>query len=437
MYNWGDSILTIRYLLYGYGITNKAIRKFFDTNHIDYLIYVDKKEDKAPPNALFHHFDCVVKCPGIHFDTPFLKKCEELHILVISDLELLYNFYPKNDYVLVTGSNGKTTTSYLIYEMLKKNSFFKDGLGGNIGKALFSLCDRNRHSRGIVIEASSFMLHHTYTFKPKVYVLTNLVSHHLDYHHDTESYFYDKTKLIANLQASDYLIYNLDDENITTLITKYHKPICFNYSLNNQKATCSIRNQMIYYLDKPFLKLDALQQTTPTILYDMMAAILVAKIYHIPTEDILTTLKMFCGLPFRFQVIFNNQKLVIINDSKATSPKATYYALKNINTEFQDYYKTVILGGRMVDENYEEINAELNLIDEVYLFGESRFDLQKRILHRKIFYYQYLEEVIEYLKLREKHIILFSPSCVSYDQFTSYIKRGEKFNHLINQKINY
>ena len=146
---------------------------------------------------------------------------------------------------------------------------------------------------------------------------------------------------------------------------------------------------------------------------------------------------MFCGLPFRFQVIFNNQKLVIINDSKATSPKATYYALKNINTEFQDYYKTVILGGRMVDENYEEINAELNLIDEVYLFGESRFDLQKRILHRKIFYYQYLEEVIEYLKLREKHIILFSPSCVSYDQFTSYIKRGEKFNHLINQKINY
>lgn len=195
MYIRGESILNKRYLLYGYGITNQAVKKFFDLHHIAYIIYLDDEKDGLPFEKIFWQIDYVIKCPGIKFDTPFLKRCYELNIKVISDLELLYLLYKEYEYIIITGSNGKTTTSYLTYQMLDSSNLFQHGLGGNIGVPLFSLLLDQRVHRGIVIEASSFMLHNTYECKPKIYVLTNLIPHHLDYHKNVEDYYFVKLKL--------------------------------------------------------------------------------------------------------------------------------------------------------------------------------------------------------------------------------------------------
>lgn len=437
MYIRGESILNKRYLLYGYGITNQAVKKFFDLHHIAYIIYLDDEKDGLPFEKIFWQIDYVIKCPGIKFDTPFLKRCYELNIKVISDLELLYLLYKEYEYIIITGSNGKTTTSYLTYQMLDSSNLFQHGLGGNIGVPLFSLLLDQRVHRGIVIEASSFMLHNTYECKPKIYVLTNLIPHHLDYHKNVEDYYFDKTKIIGNLDKSDYLIYNYDDEIVSSYVSKFHVPFKISFSYHHHLATCYIKEQSIYYQGNQILTLEEINNPQIPVIYDMMVAIIIAKIYHIPHQQIQKVLQDFKGLDYRFQTIYEDSHLVIINDSKATSPEASFYALKSIHENYPSFYKTVILGGKMVDDNYDHINDQINQIDEVYLYGSSRFILLNKIHHNKVFYFDTLEEVVDQIAIQPNHLILFSPSCVSYDQFSSYIQRGKKFNELIGKFINY
>ena|GEM_PF-696912 len=436
LYIRGESILNKRYLLYGYGITNKAVKKFFDLHNVKYLIYLDDENDPLPFEKIFNQIDYVIKSPGIKFDTLFLKKCYELKIKVISDLELLYLLYKEYEYIIITGSNGKTTTSHLTYQMLNHLSLFKNGLGGNIGIPLFSLLLDKRVHRGMVIEASSFMLHNTYKLKPKIYVLTNLIPHHLDYHKNVDYYYFDKTKIIDNLDEKDYLIYNYDDKMVSSLVRKFQVPFKISFSYNNEFASCYIKNRYIYYQGEKIVALKEINKPQLPIVYDMMVAIIIAKIYHIPHKHIQHVLKNFKGLDFRFQTVYEDDKLVIINDSKATSPEASFYALRSVAENYQSFYKTLILGGRMIDDNYKHLNDEINNMDEVYLYGTSRFMLLNKIHHNKIFYFATIEEVIEQITIKSKHLILFSPSCVSYDQFTSYIQRGKRFNELISKFIN-
>lgn len=320
--------------------------------------------------------------------------------------------------------------------MLKINPYFSDGLCGNIGKPIFDIVNENRKTRGIIIEASSFMLHYTHELKPSVLVLTNLTEHHLDYHLTKENYYHDKLKIINNLDKTSYLVYNAD--SINDIDDKNVFAVKFKGSMYNNSVNAYMKDEMIYLDNKEFIKVKDLKRNDEGSLYDMMLSILVAKIYHISDEHIKKVLINFKGLKYRFDEIYNKDNLIIINDSKSTSVQALSVAISSLLKidNINDCYKTLIIGGRLIDNNLEKID-ELKIFNEIMIYGESKLEIEKLILHNNpnVLVFETIEEVIKELIFQDKHIVLFSPACVSYDQFRSYEERGKLFEEKILNKV--
>lgn len=427
----GNSILNKKYLLYGLGKSNKEVKNYFNINNVNYCEYIDNINNMYNLDDI----DFIVKSPGIKPNTTLLKDAALKNIKAISDLELCYLLYKEYDYILITGSNGKTTTCNLVYEMLKYLPYFKDGLCGNIGMPIFSKLLNNRKNRGLIVEASSFMLHNTYSIVPSIYVVTNILPHHLDFHESFDNYIFDKTKIISNMSNVDYLIYNLDDIISKEIFKDYNEVIKMCFSLKDTNADIFLKDNYIIYKNEKIINVDDLNIKDDTVIMDMMISILVSKIYHIPKYHITKVLKNFRGISYRLEKIYDNKKLIIYNDSKSTSPYSLYFAVNTVIKKYENYKKVLIVGGAMIDDNYEAVNKLIGEIDEVYLYGKSKYSLVLKLNAKVNYIYDTIEEVVNNIKFHENLVILYSPSCVSYDQFSSYEERGKKFNILIDNKL--
>ena len=406
------------------GVANKEVEKFFKQNNVNYVKYIDG--DILDINIL-NDIDYIIKSSGIKFDTDFLKIAEEMKIKVISDLELFYLLFSNKEMILVTGTNGKTTTSILISSLLSDANIYKSGVYGNIGIPLFSLNDELVE----VVEASSFMLHNSYQLKPHIYIVTSLVSHHLDYHKEEENYYYDKLKIINNLNENDYLIYNKEYKIIENYLINL-KCNVITYSLSDNNADVYIKDDYIIYNNERTINLSNNIRKEDHILENMLATFIVGKIYNIDNKLIINSFKNFKGVEHRFEFIVNNNNNVIINDSKSTSPMALSKAIDNIK-KYKNFFKIIILGGMIVDEDYEQVNKKIKSINEIYIYGKNNNKVIKYIKHNKIFIFDTLDELIFYIinKKRNKVLILFSPSCPSYDLYKNFEERGEHFKNLI------
>ena len=406
------------------GISNKEVEKFFKQNNVNYIKYIDGDLFET---KILKNIDFIIKSSGIKFDTNFLKIAESLKIKVISDLELFYLLFPNKEMILVTGTNGKTTTSILISSLLNDANIYKSGVYGNIGIPLFLLNDELVE----VVEASSFMLHNSYKLKPHIYIVTSLVSHHLDYHQNEENYYYDKLKIINNLNEFDYLIYNKDYEIINEYLNNL-KCNVITYSLSDKTADVYLKDNNIIFNNQPTINLSNNIRKEDHVLENMLATFIVGKIYNINNELIENSLINFKGVEHRFEFIVNNNNNVIINDSKSTSPMALSKAIDNIK-KYENFFKIIILGGMIVDKNYDEVNEKIKLADEIYIFGKDNYKFVKYIKHNNIFVFDTLDEIIFYIKnkKRNKLLILFSPSCPSYDLYKNFEERGEHFKKLI------
>ncbi len=428
-------ILNKKYLLYGFGTTNYYISKIFDIEEVEYIIYSDDLNKTVNFGKLLKDIDIIVKSPGIVFDTKLLQYAKSIGVTILSDLELIYLLKKEKTYLVITGTNGKTTTAYLASCILNHDENNKWLLGGNIGIPLFSLY-KEKNVDGYLIEASSFMLHDTYSLKPHVFALTNISSHHLDYHKTFNNYCHDKVKIIKNMNESDYLIYNKDDEYLGKLISKFDKPMILTVSLESD-ATCYIKGEDIYYLDELIVNINDLKRREKPFLYDIMIAIVIGKIYQVKNELIRQELINFSGLEFRIEKIYDENNIIILNDSKSTSVMATYYAINVVLDNYKEFKKVLIMGGVKKDLDYDKLKEVIYKMDEVYFYGASSIDFYNMFKHKKSNYYDNLETLIDNLNLEKKTIVLFSPSCQSYDQFDSYIDRGNKFNEYIFKKVKF
>lgn len=436
--NWhnigGENILNKRYLLYGLGITNKAIKNYFDKEEIEYLIYCDDTtNDTQLAKIILNKIDIIVKSPGIKFDTAFLRVAEALNKKIVSDIELYYQFFKPTDMVLVTGSVGKTTIATLISRMLSIKEEFKDKLVGNIGLPTFTLASKK--SSCLVVEASSFMLHYTYKTKPHVMVIPNIIKHHIDYHKTYNSYIKDKLKIIRNMNHYDYVVYNKEDVILDEIISKMSNVNKISYSLNEKNANCYFDNNYIMYNNEKLIDINEVKKSELHNIEDYMASICVAKIYDIKKNHINEVIEHFEGLKYRFEMVYHTNDLIIINDSKSTTPYASLAGAKSIKNNYNSYYKVLIVGGIM-KENYYCLAKQCDFIDEVYTYGTSKNRLAEVFSNNLVKVFDTLEEVIEKLPLKKPLLILFSPSCVSYDQYSSYIERGSEFNKLIKRHYN-
>jgi UDP-N-acetylmuramoylalanine--D-glutamate ligase len=412
-------------VLYGLGLGNDAVKKYFDDHRISYQVYIDGENQFPDPDS----YDMIVKSSGIHFETPFLLEAAKFQKPVICDIELAYRLYPNRELITVTGTNGKTTTVNLIYEILKTEK--KVLLAGNVGIPVFAVFDEEGL---MVVEASSFMLHDIDKYHSHVSVLLNFLPNHLEYHHTFENYMNDKLKLVKRNLPTDYIVYNGDDTNIGEKI-RDAEGIKIPFSLTKKVDGAYLSEGRLYFKDQYIMEAKELRIPGLHNIANALASICVAMVYNIALFNIQKILKSFAGVEHRIEDVGYFQGIRIINDSKSTNPHALLTALKAL----EGRRILLLAGGKDKNDDFTILKGHFGDVVETLLYGQNRKILAGLMEEEEVPYKEFenLEEIMKVIRdhLHDAEVLLFSPGSSSYDQFQNFEKRGEYFKQLIKDYL--
>jgi UDP-N-acetylmuramoylalanine--D-glutamate ligase len=399
----------MKYLLLGMGISNQSIEKYFQNNNYDYEVYDDNTNKK---NIDLDKIDIIIKSPGINNNHFLLNQGKR----VISDLELFYLLSKDKTLITVTGSNGKTTTVTLLKHLIQDID-----LGGNVGIPFFDFIDSKQD---IIIEASSFMLEYTHEFRSKFNIILNLYKTHLEHHITFNNYIKSKLKILKNCQDDDYIIYNYDDIILRKLVKNY-RGIKIPFS-RTVPVGIHLFDDKIIYNETEIENIKNIRLMGGHN-YDNVMASLAVVLHH---RGDIHKVSTFRGVMFRLEYITSINHIDVYNDSKSTNFNAMYNAL----TSFPRRNVLLICGGQKRNDTFNSFE-DLDNIKKVYTFGENHNELAELFRNKtaEVYSYTNLEEVVMNLNLSNIDIILFSPGCVSYDQYSSYIDRGKHFNNLLDK----
>ena len=388
-------------------------------------------------NINLKKYNNIYLTPGLSIFDEKVSKVSKSRIK--RDLNLYYQNLKNEKVVAITGTNGKSTTTKLIGDIIKrksKNTF----VGGNIGDAL---CNSILHkSRFLyhVIELSSFQLETIKNFEPKISILLNLSKDHLDRYKNFKDYINAK-KNILNSKNKNINLISIDDRYSKKIFNDKKIKNKISFSLNNNSADIYYNNGFI--VDKYFYKFKSFKLTNISSdlsnnynIQNILTAYIVCKYLKIPIKYFEESVKKFRGLPYRSSIIFNAKSKIIINNSKATNVSSALLTLDNKKNIF------LILGGiaKKEDEFYNFNKYKDNII-KLYIYGKSRNLIKRQIgLHKISKVLTNLDYVVNNLwkdlsKFDCKATIIFAPACASFDQFENFEKRGNYFNKLIINKI--
>ena len=407
------------FLIYGLGSTGQSVIKYFKKKKvIDYQVWDDhiKFKNKNIKNLVrsFKKVDYIILSPGISLQkTKYKKYLIKYKKKIITDIDLLYLSKKINfKSIVVTGTNGKSTTCKIIAHLLKKNKF-NVKIGGNIGTPVLNL--KIKKNVYLVIEASSFQLSHSKFIHPNYAILLNITNDHLDWHGSMQHYVNSKLKIFNFQTTNDLALINNKFKNqfkkkrylskVINLKTKIYKKIRDKINNDYLKSNINDENMNFVYTLSKFLK--------------------------ISDKSFITSMNSFVGLPHRYEIFLKKKNIIFINDSKATSFESSKFALassKNI------YW---ILGG------LPKIKDKINLKDikkniiKSYIIGKN-INFFKKQLNNKINYItthnlkNSIIKILQDIKLfkKENYTILLSPSAASFDQFKNFENRGTEFKKL-------
>ena len=386
------------------------------------LIITDKPEE-----LLDNSFSYVVKNPGIKVDHKVCLKANELNIPVINELEVAYHYLPKNTKIIaITGSNGKTTTTTLTYEILKSANL-PVHLGGNIGYPMCSLLDELKQNEIIVIELSAQQLHDFYDFKTDIGILTNLTPVHLDHFKTYENYKRCKKKIFNHHTNLDLAILNGSNQDVIDLTNDIKsKKVYFSSS---KDCDICIKNNAIYY-NEEIIKLDDIKLKGNHNYENIMCAIVVAKQFNVSNEVIKEVLTTFTGVEHRLEFVKELNKRSFYNDSKATNVTSTIIALDSFKQP-----TILLLGGLDRGHSFDELLDHMKNVKFVVCYGETKDRILDFCNKNNITCYKKdnLEEatILAYNNSKEDDVILLSPACASWDQYEKFEDRGDDFKRVI------
>ena len=399
-------------LLLGKGISNNALHQFMNKYLIehDYLSLEEVNNFK---------YNLVIKGPGLYYSNYIIQKFMELQVMIITDIEFIYWFLNK-EFIGITGTNGKTSTTLLLTEMIKKK--YRAIACGNCGFPISQAALDYKMFQYFVIELSSFQLKGCLKFTPKIAIVTNLKQAHLDYHGCVQDYYESKFQITKNQTKSDCLILNFDCENTMSLF-KNSLASKITFSLKNRNADYYFIKDNLYHKKE---KLFNCKGKMITDKYNILAAVAAAKILDIPNKAIKQTIKEFKGVKYRLEEI----KRDIFNDAKSTNIYSTIIALKELKTDI-----LLICGGFDRKEDLSILDDYLNSISCVFAYGATKDKLYNHFKRKKIEVYIFdtlRQATLAALNLRTNEKILYSPMFASYDQYLSFEERGKEFNNIIN-----
>ena len=402
-----------------------------DMEHIKELNSLNIKFIKTdtPENLLDNTYDYVVKNPGIINTHPCILKAKELSIKVINEVEVAYDFIKDKATIIgITGSNGKTTTTTMIYEIMKKANL-NVHLAGNIGYPLSSIVNKIKENDIIVAEISDHQLLDTDKFKTNISVLTNLSPVHIDFHGSYENYKNTKKKIFNNHTSNDLAILNLNNKDVLE-ITKDIKSTKLYFS-NNTKTDIYLDNNIIYYKDKPILNTNDIKVKGIHNYENIMCMLGVVKEFNIPNDIIIDYLKEFKGVEHRIEFVRNINDISFYNDSKATNTESTIVALKSFNNNV-----ILLLGGLDRGHSFDPLNPYLKNVKYILTFGETKNRIKDWAKKQNIncLVFDTLKEATlkSYELASTNDTVLLSPACASWDQYKCMEDRGNEFKSIVN-----
>lgn len=385
-----------------------------------------------PDDLLDNSYTMMVKNPGIKNDHKYVLKAKELNILVINELELGYRYFPSDLTIIgVTGTNGKTTTVTIIYEILKKAQKSVH-LMGNIGFPACSFVSVLKAGDILVMEVSDHQLCNVIEFKTNISVLTNIFEAHLDFHESYEAYKKIKKRLFNHHTEKDIAILNLDDTESLELTTDILSIKKYFSSRKGNDLGCSIIDDFIWWKDEKIISLDDIKVKGRHNYENIMAAIMVVKELGIDNKDIVAVLKIFNGVEHRLEYVRDHNGRIFYNDSKSTNVTATQTALSSFNDSI-----ILLMGGLDRGHKFEALAQSLGNVKLIIGYG----DVKEKI---KLFANDHniecetketLKEATEkaYNVSSEGDVILLSPACASWDQFKDFEERGNEFKKYVNE----
>jgi UDP-N-acetylmuramoylalanine--D-glutamate ligase len=384
-----------------------------------------------PVELLEEGFELIVKNPGIPYSNPMIVGAFEKGIPVITEVELAYEI-SESPFIAITGTNGKTTTTTLIHEML--NSGEKHPLiAGNIGKVASGVAEHATNENTIVIELSSFQLMGINTFNPKIAIITNLYDAHLDYHGTKKEYIEAKANITKNQTSAEFLIVNSEQQEVMEIARNSNATIV-------PFSTKKVLNEGAYVLDgwicfngEKVMQISEIVLPGTHNLENILSAMAAAKLSGVENYAIQEVLRSFTGVKHRLQFVTEKDGRKFYNDSKATNILATVNAL----AAFQQ--PVILLAGGLDRGNeFDELIPYLKNVKALITFGQTAPKIERVGRDVGIKMIERVDNVEKAVPVAFQHsepgdVILLSPACASWDQFKTFEVRGDIFIEAVHK----
>ena len=382
-----------------------------------------------PEELLDNTYDVVIKNPGIKYTNPLIVKADTLNIPVINEVEAASYFFPEGLQVIgVTGSNGKTTTTNLINEMLKKDGK-KVIMAGNMGIPVCSVLNDLTSDTILLLEISIQQLCNMNHFKTNVSILTNLTPTHIDFLDTYENYMNTKKRIFNNHTDKDIAILNLNNEdeiNLTRDI-KSHKI----YFSSTSNTDICITDDYITYFGEKIIKLEDIKLQGIHNYENICCAIGAVKHYGVKNAAIIKVLKDFGGVEHRLEYVRTLNNVMYYNDSKATNTVSTTIALKAFNKP-----TILIMGGLDRGHSFEPLNDYMKNVKLVVCYGQTKERIEKWAeglkIPVKVFDNLHDATIAAAKKAAAGDVVLLSPACASWDQYKCFEDRGTEYKKIVN-----
>ena len=384
-----------------------------------------------PDDLLDESFDYIIKNPGIHFDHKYLIYAQEHNIKVINEIEMAYHLLPKNVKIIgITGTNGKTTTTTLTYEILKSHFGDKAHLAGNIGYPLCEVLDDIKEDDYIVMEIGVPQLHDFYDFNCDIAVLTNIFEAHLDMFKTRDYYNENKLRIFMNHTKDNIAIINKGNDDAYR-ITQNIKSTKMFFSSKEQNTDAYLKDNIIYYKNEPIINTNNIKLKGVHNYENIMVSVIISKLLNIPNETIQNVVSNFKGVEHRIEFVRTLNNVDFYNDSKATNVTSTQIALSAFNKPI-----ILLLGGLDRGHSFNDLESYMKNVKLVCSFGQTKERIKNFTdkLNIKCIVNNTLNEALQcaYENSNEGDVILLSPACASWDQYKSFEDRGKEFKELVN-----